>query len=35
MHHFPAEPLGHQRGHQDVRVENDRHETIVKTSSSV
>jgi hypothetical protein len=27
--------LGQQRGHQDLGVETDRHETIVKTSSSV
>jgi hypothetical protein len=35
MEYFSAESFGHQRRNHDVRVEDDPHETIRNTSSSV
>jgi hypothetical protein len=35
MHHLTAQSFGYQRRHDDVGIEDDGHETILKTSSSV
>jgi hypothetical protein len=33
--HFATQPFGHQRSDEDIGVENDGHETMLNTSSSV